>query len=289
MLDWTPNPDHVAVFVGERKGYFRREGLKLRVRAPADPTTPLKLLAAGRTDLAISYEPELFFAAQKRLPVVAVAALVPQPLDSLISLRPLPSLAGHSVGITGVPTDDAFLATILARSGVAAGDVKVVHVGYELVPALLSHRVDAILGAYRNVEGIQLRQRGLRPSIVPVDRAGVPHYDELVVAANRERLHRDDAYAAAVRSFVAALARGNRAALADPATALAAVEAETESPAAFLRASVPATTALLRGAPCLTASEWTAFGRWMAARKLVSRPVAAADVMTTEYLPDSCR
>lgn len=289
MLDWTPNPDHVAIFLAQRKGYFHGEGLRLRVRAPADPTTPLKLLAAGRTDLAVSYEPELFFAAQKKLPVVAVAALVPQPLDSLISLRRLRSLAGRSVGITGVPTDDAFLATILARSRVGRADVKVVHVGYELVPALLSHRVDAILGGYRNVEGIQLRQRGLRPSIVPVDRAGVPHYDELVVAANRERLARDDGYAAAVRGFVAALARGNRAALAEPAAALAAVEAETESPTAFLRASVPATTALLRGAPCLSTREWRAFGRWMVARKLVERPVAAGDVMTTAYLPDSCR
>lgn len=289
MLDWTPNPDHVAVFVAQRQGYFRAEGLKVRVRAPADPTTPLKLLAAGRTDLAISYEPELFFAAQKRLPVVAVAALVPQPLDSLISLRPLPSLAGRSVGITGVPTDDAFLATILARSSVDPADVKVVHVGYELVPALLSHRVDAILGGYRNVEGIQLRQKGLRPAIVPVDRAGVPQYDELVVAANRQRLERDDGYAAAVRGFVAALARGNRAALAEPATALEAVEAETESPTSFLRASVPATTALLRGAPCLAEREWGAFGRWMVARKLLSHAVETADVMTTQYLPESCR
>jgi len=187
-----------------------------------------------------------------------------------------------------VPTDDAFLATILARTRVARDDVKVVHVGYELVPALLSHRVDAILGGYRNVEGIQLRQRGLRPSIVPVDRAGVPHYDELVVAANRDRLEADPEYAESVRAFVAALARGNAAALDQPAAALAAVEAETESPRSFLRASVPATTSLLRGAPCLRTSEWRAFGRWMLERRLLERPVASDDVVTTEYLPDSC-
>ena len=288
MLDWTPNPDHVAIFLAQRKGYFAQAGLKVTVRAPSDPTTPLKLVAAGRADLAVSYEPELFFAAAKRLPVVAVASLVPRPLDSLISLRPLPSLAGHSVGITGVPTDDAFLATLLAHSHTPRHRVKVVHVGYNLVPALLAHRVDAILGGYRNVEGIQLAQRGLHPTILPVDRGGVPHYDELVVAANAKRLRSDSAYAHAVARFVAALARGNRAATSEPSAALAAAEAETESPRAFLRRSVPATTPLLRGAPCLSRSQWEAFGKWMFSRKLVSRRIPAPQVMATDYLPRGC-
>ena len=292
MLDWTPNPDHVAIFVARRRGYFGAAGLRVRVRVPADPTTPLKLLAAGRADLAVSYQPELFFAAEKRLPVIAVASIVPQPLDSVISLRPLPSLralAGRSIGITGVPTDDAFLATILAHAGLARADVTVVHVGYDLLPALLSHKVDAILGGYRNVEGIQLERRGLHPTILPVDRGGVPRYAELVIAANADRLRRDRGYADAVRRFVAALARGDRAANADPAVALAAVEASTQSPRAFIRRSVLATVALLDEAPCLRRHLWAAFGAWMASRKLLARPVPAGAVVTTAYLPPSCR
>jgi len=292
MLDWTPNPDHVAIFVARRKGYFDAAGLRVRVRVPADPTTPLKLLAAGRTDLAVSYEPELFFAAEKKLPVVAVASIIPQPLDSLISLRPLPSLralAGRSIGITGVPTDDAFLATILGHAGLAAADVTIVHVGYNLLPALLSHKVDAILGGYRNVEGIQLEQRGLRPTILPVDQGGVPRYAELVIAANANRLRRDRGYSDATRRFVAALARGDRAAGADPAAALAAVRASTDSTPSFSRRSVPATVALLNEAPCLHGRSWAAFGAWMASRKLLARPVPAATVVTTAFLPPSCR
>jgi putative hydroxymethylpyrimidine transport system substrate-binding protein len=288
MLDWTPNPDHVAIFLAQRKGYFAQAGLDVTVHTPSDPTTPLKLVAAGRADLAVSYEPELFFAAEKRLPVVAVAALVPRPLDSLISLRPLPSLAGHSVGITGVPTDDAFLATLLAHARTPRDRVKVVHVGYDLVPALLAHRVDAILGGYRNVEGIQLAQRGLHPTILPVDRGGVPRYDELVVAANAKRLRSDAGYAGDVKHFVAALARGTHAAVSEPRAALAAAEAETRAPRGFLRRSVRATAPLLRGAPCLSQREWKAFGEWMFARKLVSRLVAASDVMATAYLPRGC-
>lgn len=289
MLDWTPNPDHTAIFLAQERGYFRDAGLRLRVTSPADPTTPLKLLAAGRVDLAISYEPELFFAGAKKLPVVAVASVIPRALDSLISLRPLPSLAGRSVGITGVPTDDAFLATILAQSHVPAASVEVVHVGYNLLPALLSHKVDAILGGYSNVEGVQLQQQGQHPSITPVDQAGVPEYDELVVAADRSRLARDPAYADAVRSFVTALGRADRAAQAEPAAALAAVAAHTKSPQAFLRRSVPATLPLLQGAPCLTRAAWSRFGAWMTARELLTHPVPAADVVTSDYLPSDCR
>lgn len=289
MLDWTPNPDHLAIFMAKRDGFFARDGLDVRVRVPSDPTTPLKLVAANRVDLAVSYEPELFFAAEKRLPVIAVASLVPRPLDSLISLRALPSLAGHSVGITGVPTDDAFLATLLAHAHTAPSSVKVVHVGYDLVPALLAHRVDAILGGYRNVEGIQLAQRGLDPSILPVDRGGVPRYDELVVAANATRLRSDSGYRTAVRRFVSALAAGTAAAVAQPRAALAAAKAETESPQSFLRLSVPATARLLRGAPCLSRAAWQAFGVWMARRKLVARPVPASAVVTASLLPHTCR
>jgi putative hydroxymethylpyrimidine transport system substrate-binding protein len=289
MLDWTPNPDHAAIFVADRQGLFAKHGLSVSVHAPSDPTTPLKLVGAGRVDLAVSYEPELFFAAEKHLPVVAVAALVPRALDSLISLKPLPSLRGHSIGITGVPSDDAALQSILERQHLTRKDVHVVHVGYNLVPALLAHRVDAIIGGYRNVEGIQLQQRGLHPSITPLDRAGVPSYDELVVAASAQRLKDDRAYAASVRSFVAALADGTRAALANEPVAMAAVKAKTQSPASFLKLSVPATVSLLRGAPCFTTAAWSSFGHWLAARKLTKGLVPAAAAMTTAYLPSSCR
>jgi putative hydroxymethylpyrimidine transport system substrate-binding protein len=290
-LDWTPNPDHVAVFYAQRHGQFAREDLAVRVQAPADPTTPLKLVAAGRTDLAISYEPELFFAAQRGLPVKAVASVVAQPLDSLILRQGGGSspaaLEGKKVGVTGVPTDAAFLETMLRRAVVDPESVKTVHVGYSLLPALLAGRVDAILGGYRNVEAIELRQRGLRPSVIPVDRAGVPSYDELVLVASARRLH-DPAYRSVVRRFVAALSAATAAARRDPRGALAAVRASTKASPRFLAASVPATLAVLGSAPCLTRAAWQGFGDWMLRSGLVKKRVAARDVVTTEFLPPAC-
>jgi len=287
-LDWTPNPDHVALFEAEQRGYFADEGVRVALHAPADATTPLKLLAAGRTDLAISYEPEVYFAVAQGLPVQAVAAVIPEPLDSLITAHPLSSLRGATVGITGLPSDEAFLATILERQHVPASAVKVVHVGYNLVPSILSGKVDAIVGGYRNVEGIQLAQRGAHPTVVPVDRVGVPSYDELVLVASTTRLAKSAAYRREVKAVVRALARGDAAAHV-PSSALAAVRKGTASPLSFLRRSVPATTAALGDAPCLTVASWQRFSDWMTARKLLKKPVAAAEAVTTAYLPASCR
>src|SRR5204863_4648865 len=109
------------------------------------------------------------------------------------AIHSLADLKGRSVGITGVPADYAALESAGLRN-----DVKVVNVGYSLLPALLSHKVDAVLGVYRNVEGIELEQRGFHPTVIPLHRAGVPTYDELVLVANSDRLRSSKAYANSV-------------------------------------------------------------------------------------------
>src|SRR4051794_3520114 len=250
-LDWTPNPDHVGFYDARDRGLFTRAGLDVAIRVPSDPTAPLKLVGVGRSELAVSYEQELFFAAAKKLPVVAVAAVVPQPLNSFMAIEPqirsLRDLEGRTIGITGVPSDYATLDTALASTGLTRKNVKVVTVGYNLLPALLAHRVDAVLGVYRNVEGIQLEERGLRPTIVPLDRAGVPTYDELVLVASASRLRADPAYAAQTRSFVRAFLAGTAAARADRDGAVAVLRQATASSDRFLGRATPATLALLDG------------------------------------------
>jgi putative hydroxymethylpyrimidine transport system substrate-binding protein len=294
-LDWTPNPDHVGFYYARDTGLFVRAGLDVSIRAPSDPTAPLKLVAVGASDLAVSYEPELFFAAAKRLPVVAVAAVVPQPLNSLIAIEPairsVRDLAGHKVGITGVPSDYATLDTVLKSVGLTRKDVKVVSVGYNLLPALLAHKVDAVLGVYRNVEGIQLQQRGLQPTVIPVDRAGVPTYDELVLVANSARLRTDAQYRSTVSRFVGAFLAGTAQARHNPNRALTILQHVTASTPAFLARATPATLALLAGPDgigCMRAAQWQRFGSWMHAQSLLTKPIAASSVMTTRFLPPRC-
>src|SRR6266851_3498647 len=136
-LDWTPNPDHLGFYDAQETGLFARAGLDVSIRAPSDPTAPLKLVGVGRSDLAVSYEQELFFAAAKGLPVVAVAAVVPQSLNSFMAIEPqiraLRNLNGRTIGITGAPSDYATLDTALHSIGLTRSDVKVVTVGYNLL------------------------------------------------------------------------------------------------------------------------------------------------------------
>jgi putative hydroxymethylpyrimidine transport system substrate-binding protein len=295
LLDWTPNPDHVGLYYAQATGLFAKAGLDVTIRAPSDPTTPLKLVAAGDTDLAVSYEPEMFYAAASGLPDVAVAAIVPQALDSIMSIEPgitgVADLKGKTIGITGVPSDYANLDTALAHAGLSRAEVKVVSVGYNLLPALLSHKVDAVLGVYRNVEGIEAAEQGFKPTIIPVDRAGVPSYDELVLVANADRLRSQPAYASMVGRFVSAFLAGTQAARAHPARSIAILAKVTASGARFLDRATPATLALLAGKDgvgCMSMAQWSRFGVWMHARKLVARAIPVAAVMTTRFLPARC-
>jgi putative hydroxymethylpyrimidine transport system substrate-binding protein len=294
-LDWTPNPDHVGFYDAQSTGLFAKAGLDVTIRAPSDPTATLKLVAVGQSDLAVSYEQEIFFAAARKLPVVAVAAVVPQPLNSIIAIdariRSVRDLKGRTVGITGVPSDYAALDTALASAGLTRKDVHIVSVGYNLLPALLAHKVDAVIGVYRNVEGIQLKERGLAPTIIPLDRAGIPSYDELVLVANAQRLHDDAAYRSTVRRFVGAFLAGTADARQHPQRALAILKKVTASGAGFLARATPATLALLAGRDgigCMRSAEWQRFGDWMHARGLLKNPIPAATVMSTSFLPRRC-
>jgi putative hydroxymethylpyrimidine transport system substrate-binding protein len=295
MLDWTPNPDHVGLYYARDEGVFAKAGLDVTIHAPSDPSATLKLVALGKSDLAVSYEQEVFFAVAKKLPVVAVAAVVPQPLNSIMAIDPkvkrVADLRGKTIGITGVPSDYASLDTALSTAGLRRSDVKVVSVGYSLLPALLAHRVDAVLGVYRNVEGIELQRRGLKPTIIPLDRAGVPFYDELVLVASSSRLHSDPAYADMVQRFVRAFGLGTAGARNHPERSLAILRKATGSDAGFLARATPATLALLagrHGVGCMRAAEWQRFGAWMLTRGLLKTAVPASSAMTTRFLPRSC-
>ena len=155
-----------------------------------------------------------------------------------------------SVGVTGIPSDDAFYQTMLKTAGLTEGDVTKVNVGFNLVPSLLSNKVDAMIGGYRNVEAIQVEQEsGTKPTVFPANELGVPTYAELVVVANSDRLASDTAYADAVKRFVATLVKGTDAAIADPSGATAVMKSATQYEPKFLDESVPYTLTLLTPAP----------------------------------------
>jgi putative hydroxymethylpyrimidine transport system substrate-binding protein len=278
QLDWYPNPDHVGLYTAIDRGFFKRNGLIVKPRQPSDVSDPIKLVAAGRSDLGISYEPELFFAQQHHAPVVAVSAIIPTALKwgafpCGAGVWTPAGLRGKTIGVDGSDSTSAYLDTMLRSVGLdPSRDVHTVNVGFNLLPALLGGKVDAIAGGFQNIEGAQLEVRGLHPVVFPVDKYGVPTYDELVVVANSDRLKSDPAYRRMVHTFVASLAAGTRYAKSHPEAALEAMRAHASSDyKSVLETSVPETLRLL-DTTSLDPKAWDAFGRWMQAQGLLETP-----------------
>jgi putative hydroxymethylpyrimidine transport system substrate-binding protein len=293
VLDWFPNPDHVAIYEARAEGYFDQVGLDVKPHVPSDPASPIKQVAAGRADLAISYEPEVLLAREQGLPVVAVAALVQRPLTSLIAtrksgVRSVRDLRGKRVGTAGIPYQSAYLKTILRRAKVPDSSVKETNVGASLLPAMLSGKVDATLGGFWNVEGVELKSRGAKPWIEPVDRLGVPDYDELVLVANADKLEdeRED-----LRLFVSAVARGASEARSDPSGATRALleanrDLKRKETAASVRLTVPALFPK-RGRPWgdLDPVAWRNYGGWMVSNGVLEKLPDVDSAITNELLP----
>jgi putative hydroxymethylpyrimidine transport system substrate-binding protein len=287
-LDFYPNPDHAGVYMAQKLGYFDEAGLDVSIHTPSDPAAPIKEVAAGRTDLAISYEPEVLLAREQGLDVIAVSALVDRPLTSMIWLKGskiggVADLRGKTVATAGIPYQDAYLKTILARAGLAPDDVHTVNVGYGLLPAIVGGRAQAMLGGFSNVEGVDLRLRGKDPVVTPVDELGVPTYDELVLVAKADRLGEDPE---AVRLFLAALARGTAAAKQNPgAASKALLEANPDLNPKLTEAELKATLPLLSVRGEMSAAGWSRFIAWMHDNGLISAAPAPAEAMTDAYLP----
>jgi putative hydroxymethylpyrimidine transport system substrate-binding protein len=293
-LDFYPNPDHAGIYMAQKLGYFRDAGLDVSIETPSDPAAPIKQVAAGQTDLAISYEPEIALAHEKGLDTVAVGALVDRPLTSMIWLKKsgikgIGGLRGKTIATAGIPYQDAYLKTILARANLSPADVKTVNVGFGLLPAILGGRAQAMLGGFRNVEGVDLRLRGKDPVVNPVDRLGVPTYDELVLVANRERLAQDPE---AVRLFIAALARGTAAAVKSPgATTRALLEANPDLDPKLTAAEVDATLPLLepsdpsRPFGYMDPARWGEFLGWMRDNEQIASLPQPSQLLSNDYLP----
>jgi putative hydroxymethylpyrimidine transport system substrate-binding protein len=280
MLDYFPNADHAGIYAAEAGGHFRQAGLDVEIREPPDPAAPIKQVAAGRVDLAISYEPEVLRARDQGLSVVSVAAIVQKPLTSIMSLPKAKvdepaDLAGKRVGTAGIDYQEAYLRAILTEAGADPGSVKLRNVGFGFSAALLTGKVDATLGAFWNYEGTELRLRGKRPRIIRIEDAGVPTYNELVLVANQDALERDGAK---IRAFIGAVSRGTRDLREDADTAIdGLLDANRDLDPELQREVVDVTLPLFfppEGKPFgwHDPAGWDQFSAWMKDNALLEQP-----------------
>jgi putative hydroxymethylpyrimidine transport system substrate-binding protein len=275
VLDFQPNAVHAGIYLALARDYDDAEGVTLRVQAPSSSTDSVKLLLSGRAQFAILDIHDLAIAREKGRDVVGVMAVVQRPLAAVMAqpeVRRPRELEGRKAGVTGLPSDDAVLDSIVRGDGGAPSKVRKVTIGFQAVAALLAHRVDAAT-AFWNAEGVALSAQ--RPGIrqFKVDDYGAPPYPELVLCVSRETLQDDRA---TVASTVRALRRGYQEAIADPESAVEALvdsaHVKRDETARELDAVSPAFTA---GAPRFGALDPTAlraWARWEARFGITKRP-----------------
>jgi putative hydroxymethylpyrimidine transport system substrate-binding protein len=225
LLDFAPNAVHAGIYLALQRGYDEAEGVDLDVEPPGQSTDGIKALLSGQADLAIVDIHDLAIAQAKGKDVVGVMALVQTPLAAILAQPDVtkPSqLEGRKVGVTGLPSDDAVLASIVAGDGGDAAKVRKVTVGFNAVQALLTRKVSGAT-AFWNVEGVALKAK--RPDVheFRVEDFGAPSYPELVLATSRETLESNEPV---VRAAIRALRRGYEATINDPESAVSALTDE---------------------------------------------------------------
>jgi len=196
MLDWFVNPDHGALIIAKQKGFFKSHDLDVEFIAPADPNDPPKLVAAGKADIAVSYQPQLHLHHAQGLPLVRIGTLIAAPLNSVVVLangpvKTLADLKGKTVGFSVGGFEDALLGAMLEKNGLKLSDVKLVNVNFALSGALMSQKVDAVIGAFRNFELNQLSLEGKPGRAFYPEESGVPPYDELILIAHKNKIATD--------------------------------------------------------------------------------------------------
>ncbi|UWQ98567.1 ABC transporter substrate-binding protein [Rhodobacteraceae bacterium S2214] len=196
LLDWFVNPDHGPVIIAQEKGYFADVDLDVDVIAPSDPSDPPKMVAAGRADLAISYQPQLHLQIHEGLPLQRVGTLIATPLNCLLTRADGPiaspaDLKGRKVGFSVGGVEEAVLGHVLNTHGLTLDDVELINVNWSLSPSLMSGQVDAVIGAFRNFELNQMDIAGVPGHCFYVEEEGLPAYDELIYVANSETMDTD--------------------------------------------------------------------------------------------------
>ncbi|MBW3652985.1 MAG: ABC transporter substrate-binding protein [Actinobacteria bacterium] len=293
LLDFQPNAVHAGIYTAVARGYDTALGVDLRVRAPGSSTDAVKLLASGRVDLAILDIHDLALAREAGSDLVGVMALVQTPLAAILAqpaIRTPRDLEGRRVGVTGLPSDDAVLRSIVAGAGGDPGKVRATTIGFTAVRSVLTGRVAAATGFW-NAEGVALRAK--RPEIreFRVEQFGAPAYPELVLTVTRETLQDR---ASLVRATVAALARGYEEVLSDPengvSTLVEAVDGlQRDQVQLELDAVSPSFTAGARGFGELDRARLEAWARWERRFGITKREPDVGLAFDGRYVPEPGR
>jgi len=224
-LDWYPNSNHAGIYSAIDEGFFQDEKIDFEIYTPSDPTAIISAVASGRDDFGLSYQPDVLQAQSAGLDVISVLSIAQHPLNSIMTLKENnistpKDLKGKTIGFPGIPSNKAMLKTVLNNQGLDISDVETIDVGFELVKALISGSVDAIIGAYWTHESIVMEQQGYEINIIRLEEWGVPDYYELILITNVTFLNENKIE---VEKVVESITKGYKFAIKNPEKSISSV------------------------------------------------------------------
>lgn len=288
VLDWYPNAVHSFIYVAQKEGYFKAEGLDVTIKMPAEnPTDGIKLVGSGKDTFALYYQPDVLMARSEGIPIVSVAAVVRQPLNAITApvgtgiSRPK-DLEGKTVGYPSIPLNLNIVKTMVKADGGDPAKVKFQDIGWDLIPAVASKKVDAISGGYINHEFLMFQKEGHKVQYFSPKDFGVPNYYELVLITGEQTATKE---MATIEAIWRALSKGFEKTKADPKAALDVLaasaskeapldlEIETQSMAMLL----PMMEAGGAKFGAQTEADWQKVLDWMTAQGVVKAGLKPAD------------
>lgn len=273
-LDWYPNSNHAGIFYAKDLGLFSSANLEVEVYTPSDPSTILQTVGAGRDQFGISYQPDLLLARNEGVPVVAVSSIVRSPLNSIMTLGSSgisspAQLKGRTIGYPGIPLNIGILESILDGQGLTMNDIELIDVGFDLVPALLSGRVDAVIGAFWSHESILIELEGKEVNILKFQDWGIPEYHELVLVTSEDYLAKNEDI---VMEFIKAFNQGFESSVKDNEAAMdSLVKAFPEVNIELEKRGIKLLSPLWEESrSSKNLDSWNKFGDWMKSKGLIN-------------------
>ena len=288
-LDWYPNANHAGIFIAQEKKYFLKEGLKVEIYTPSDPSTVLQTVGAGNDEFGISYQPDLILARDKGIPVISIGAIVQHPLNVVMFLKEKQikspkDLKGRKIAYPGIPLNEAILDTMLKFDGLSGiEDVEMINTGWDLVPPVIGKKVDACIGCYISHETIMAANEGYPVEVMHFTDWGVPDYYELILITGDKYLKENKDV---IRRFTKALQQGYEDAMESPDDAIKILSLNNEID---LDIETPGIKILQDywddgdGFGFQSASKWSKFILWMKGKDLIDNNILVESVFSNEF------
>ena len=291
VLDFLPNGVHAGIYRAVAAGYYTDNNIDLKVIQPTSTADTLKLIDANKADFGIADGIDLATQIDSGRDAKAIMAVIQRPPGAVITLKKEgvtagKQLEGKTVGLTGVPSDEAILDTVVENDGGDPTKVKKVTIGFNGVQNLENGKVNGFTGFYP-ADGVQVEYDGYPVTSFKFDENGGPRYPGLVAFTTTKRISSDSAL---MKAFVDATVRGYDDTLKDPNQSLQDLLAQNKSlkegiTKAQLEAYMPMFKAGAKSYGLINDANVEALSAYLVEKELIKQSIAPARYGTNDYVP----